>query len=59
MDAYAGQAKALHDGGADVFLVETIFDTANSKVRLMCSSIFCLDAIFPMSLTHFWKEVDE
>lgn len=32
VDAYSEQAKALLDGGVDVLLVETIFDTANSKV---------------------------
>lgn len=33
--AYTEQAKGLLDGGADVLLVETIFDTANSKVNLL------------------------
>jgi len=32
--AYTDQAKALLDGGADLLLVETIFDTANSKAAL-------------------------
>lgn len=32
VDAYYEQAKGLLDGGADVLLIETIFDTANSKV---------------------------
>ena len=32
--AYTEQAKGLLDGGADILLVETIFDTANSKVWL-------------------------
>jgi len=31
--AYCEQAKGLLDGGADILLVETIFDTANAKVR--------------------------
>jgi len=30
--AYSEQAKGLLDGGADVLLVETVFDTANAKV---------------------------
>jgi len=30
--AYSEQAKGLLDGGSDVLLVETIFDTANAKV---------------------------
>jgi len=34
VDAYAAQARALLDGGADLLLVETIFDTANSKAAL-------------------------
>lgn len=34
MDAYTTQAKGLLDGGADILLVETIFDTANSKAAL-------------------------
>src|SRR5262245_8921930 len=32
--AYAEQARGLLDGGADVLLVETIFDTLNSKAAL-------------------------
>ena len=32
VDAYGEQARALLDGGVDVLLVETIFDTANAKV---------------------------
>lgn len=34
VDAYAAQARALLDGGADILLVETIFDTANAKAAL-------------------------
>jgi len=33
-DAYKEQAKGLLDGGSDILLVETIFDTANSKAAL-------------------------
>ena len=29
------QAKALYEGGVDLFLVETIFDTLNSKAAIM------------------------
>lgn len=32
--AYAEQVKALLDGGVDILLVETIFDTLNSKAAL-------------------------
>lgn len=40
-DAYYEQAKALLDGGSDLFLVETIFDTLNAKAAL-----FALDQLF-------------
>jgi 5-methyltetrahydrofolate--homocysteine methyltransferase len=33
-DAYRQQARALHEGGIDIFLVETIFDTLNSKAAI-------------------------
>ena len=39
-DAYYEQAKGLLDGGADLFLVETIFDTLNAK-----AAIFALDQL--------------
>jgi 5-methyltetrahydrofolate--homocysteine methyltransferase len=32
--AYVEQAKALHDGGVDLFLVETITDTLNCKAAI-------------------------
>ncbi|OWK63130.1 Methionine synthase [Lonchura striata] len=35
VEAYTEQAKGLLDGGVDILLVETIFDTANAKVRLL------------------------
>lgn len=34
VDAYTQQAKGLLDGGVDLLLVETIFDTANAKAAL-------------------------
>jgi 5-methyltetrahydrofolate--homocysteine methyltransferase len=33
-ETYYEQAKALADGGVDIFLVETIFDTLNAKAAL-------------------------
>jgi 5-methyltetrahydrofolate--homocysteine methyltransferase len=33
-DAYREQALALYEGGADIFLVETVFDTLNAKAAL-------------------------
>ncbi|MEX3548087.1 MAG: homocysteine S-methyltransferase family protein [Burkholderia sp.] len=40
-EAYYQQATALLDGGVDLFLVETIFDTLNAKAAL-----FALDQLF-------------
>ena len=34
VDAYAEQVRALLDGGVDILLVETVFDTANCKAAL-------------------------
>ena len=34
-DAYADQVRALIDGGVDLLLVETIFDTLNAKAALV------------------------
>ncbi len=39
--AYFEQAKALLEGGVDLFLVETIFDTLNAKAAL-----FAIDELF-------------
>lgn len=38
VDAYTVQTKGLLDGGADLLLVETIFDTLNAKVPYFLSS---------------------
>ena len=40
-DAYYEQAKGLMDGGVDVLLVETIFDTLNAKAAL-----YAIDILF-------------
>jgi 5-methyltetrahydrofolate--homocysteine methyltransferase len=41
VDAYYEQTKGLVDGGADILLVETIFDTLNCKAAL-----FAIDKLF-------------
>lgn len=41
VDAYYEQARGLLDGGVDIFLVETIFDTLNAKAAL-----FAIDKLF-------------
>lgn len=37
-DAYYEQAKALMDGGVDILLIETIFDTLNAKAAVFAVS---------------------
>uniref|UniRef100_A0AAR2KR72 Methionine synthase n=1 Tax=Pygocentrus nattereri TaxID=42514 RepID=A0AAR2KR72_PYGNA len=41
VEAYAEQVRGLLDGGCDIVLVETIFDTANAKAAL-----FAIDMLF-------------
>ena len=53
--SYADQARGLLDGGADVLMVETIFDTANSKV-LKNSKDHCLYCLYS-SIVVFWLQV--
>jgi len=40
-DAYAEQARGLIDGGADILLIETVFDTLNAK-----AAIFAISELF-------------
>ncbi|XP_059180414.1 methionine synthase [Centropristis striata] len=44
VEAYSEQVRGLLDGGADILLVETIFDTANAKAAL-----FAIDQLFEKS----------
>ncbi|MFA0964789.1 methionine synthase [Roseivirga sp. BDSF3-8] len=39
--AYYEQVKGLAEGGADIFLVETVFDTLNCKAALFAISDYC------------------
>ena len=40
-ETYKEQAKGLIDGGADILLVETVFDTLNAKAALMAIDEVC------------------
>ncbi|XP_069024617.1 methionine synthase isoform X1 [Embiotoca jacksoni] len=44
VEAYSEQVRGLLDGGADILLVETIFDTANAKAAL-----FAIEQLFDTS----------
>ncbi|HYG37562.1 MAG TPA: methionine synthase [Cytophagales bacterium] len=41
VEAYTEQAKGLIDGGADLLLIETIFDTLNAKAALFAVDQYC------------------
>jgi 5-methyltetrahydrofolate--homocysteine methyltransferase len=43
VDAYYEQVRGLIDGGADLFLVETIFDTLNAKAALFAIEQYYAD----------------
>ncbi|MDD3875938.1 MAG: methionine synthase [Bacteroidales bacterium] len=43
VQAYYEQAKGLIDGGCDILLVETIFDTLNAKAALFAIQNLCRD----------------
>jgi 5-methyltetrahydrofolate--homocysteine methyltransferase len=36
-ETYAEQIRALHDGGVDLLLIETVFDTLNSKAAIVAA----------------------
>lgn len=42
-DAYRLQVRALLDGGSDILLVETVFDTLNAKAALMAVDEECAE----------------
>ncbi len=41
VDAYTEQAKGLIDGGADILLIETVFDTLNCKAAIFAVQEYC------------------
>jgi len=43
VDAYTGQIRGLVDGGVDVLLVETVFDTLNAKAALYAIEKYNMD----------------
>ncbi|GIL82179.1 hypothetical protein Vretimale_7178 [Volvox reticuliferus] len=43
VDAYYKQMEALYEGGVDLFLVETIFDTLNAKAAIFALEKFFMD----------------
>ena len=51
VQSYSEQVKGLLDGGADILMVETIFDTANAKVGCgFALDTLCLKASFQAAI---------
>ncbi len=52
-DAYYTQVKGLAEGGADIFLIETIFDTLNAKAAINAVSRYIHDSgrIIPVMIS--------
>ena len=46
------QINALIDGGVDILLIETIFDTLNAKAALFARSYKKLQSKFCMDMEH-------
>ena len=63
VDAYYEQIQGLVDGGADVLLVETIFDTLNAKAALFAIDLFAFDvkhsSVKPLKSTSMAKQTRE
>jgi len=51
--AYTEQVKGLIDGGADILLIETIFDTLNAKAALFAIQNYCkeINKIMPVMVS--------
>ncbi len=48
--AYLEQARALHEGGVDLFVVETIFDTLNAKAAIKAILDLADEGLAPLPL---------
>ena len=49
-DAYREQALALHEGGVDIFLIETVFDTLNAKAAIKAVLDLADDGLEPLPI---------
>ncbi len=60
VEAYYEQIQGLVDGGADLLLVETIFDTLNAKAALFAIDLFAFDVrhntVKPLKSTSMAKQ---
>jgi len=52
VETYAKATKGLMDGGADIILIETVFDTLNAKAAVFAVKSYFEDAPSELSVTH-------
>lgn len=57
VEAYKEQGRGLLDGGADLLLVETIFDTLNSKAALYAIQELFESDYAPVPIFVSWRSV--
>ena len=53
VEAYTEQVRGLVDGGSDLLLIETIFDTLNAKAALFAIQNYCekIDKVMPVMVS--------
>ncbi|CAN5156893.1 methionine synthase [soil metagenome] len=53
VESYTTQVKGLIEGGADILLIETIFDTLNAKAAMFAIQNYCksIDRVMPVMIS--------
>jgi|TARA_Y100000994_G_scaffold67691_1_gene55316 5-methyltetrahydrofolate--homocysteine methyltransferase len=57
-DSYSNAIQGLYDGGIDILLVETIFDTLNAKAAVLAADEFCKKNQVTLPLILSWTATD-
>tara|TARA_B100000700_G_scaffold330317_1_gene455897 strand:- start:4465 stop:5529 length:1065 start_codon:yes stop_codon:yes gene_type:complete len=57
-DSYSIAIQGLYDGGIDILLVETIFDTLNAKAAILAADEFCQRNRVVLPLILSWTATD-
>ena len=57
-DSYSNAIQGLYDGGVDILLVETIFDTLNAKAAILAADEFCQRNQVVLPLILSWTATD-
>ena len=57
-DSYSNAIQGLYDGGIDILLVETIFDTLNAKAAILAADEFCEKNQVRLPIILSWTATD-